>query len=92
MAQLHSKNIIHRDIKPSNILFTETKSYPVQIKLIDFGLAMFGLRLNKKTGMEGTPLFVAPEALDKICTNKSDIWSLGISSYFILTGEYPYNS
>ena len=45
----------------------------MQVKLIDFGLAMFGWRLNKKSGLDGTPLFVAPEALDKIYTEKADV-------------------
>ena len=52
-------------------------------------------KLNEKStliGMTGTPLFVAPENIKGTYNEKVDIWSLGISTFFLLTGQYPFVS
>jgi serine/threonine protein kinase len=95
---LHSKNIIHRDLKPENLLLTSTKGDGINgiVKITDFGLSTYR-RLGGKnvtvTSLAGTPGFMAPEVVmgrvDQI-GRKSDIWSLGIIVYLILTGNYPY--
>ena len=95
----HQKGIIHRDIKPSNVLITQVGAKPV-VKVIDFGLAKAtsGQRLTDKTvytgfmRMMGTPLYMSPEqvglsGLD--VDTRSDIYSLGILLYELLTGTTP---
>ena len=49
---------------------------------------------NKGTlvGVKGTPLFVAPEMIKGVYNEKVDVWSLGVTTFFILTGEFPFNS
>ena len=95
----HQKGIIHRDIKPSNVLVTQVGTKPV-VKVIDFGLAkaVSGQRLTDKTlytgfmKLMGTPAYMSPEqaslsGLD--VDTRSDIYSLGILLYELLTGTTP---
>ena len=87
----HSKGIIHRDIKPSNILITAD----MQPKIVDFGIAK---KVNKDTNstktteLAGTAYFIAPEqALGRDLDTRVDLYSVGASLYYILTGQFPYN-
>jgi serine/threonine-protein kinase len=94
----HQKGIIHRDIKPSNVLVTLHDGTPVP-RIIDFGIAKaLGQRLTDKTlftgfnEMIGTPLYMSPEqaqlgGLD--VDTRSDIYSLGVLLYELLTGTTP---
>lgn len=93
---LHSHNIMHRDIKPENILFrSKIVSDETQVVLADFGLATFNNVERYIFPKCGTPGFVAPEIAS---TNKStehydlkcDMYSVGVTLYYILTGSMPY--
>jgi len=95
---LHSLNIVHRDVKPENILFISTDSS--DMKLIDFGYAGLLLPDRELTGLCGTPDYVAPEVLtwyedDDNGTpygKGSDLWSLGVLLYVILSGCSPFSA
>ena len=86
---IHDRNICHRDLKPDNICFTNMGSMENNTaKLIDFGLGKM-MKVNEKTdSIVGSPLYVAPEVLNKNYTKKCDIWSLGVI-IFLLVGGYP---
>lgn len=91
---LHDNDIVHRDIKPENILALR-KTWPIGVKLADFGLADFVLENafgEKSTcGMYGTPFFVAPEVVRaETYTPAVDMWSLGVLTYNMLSGELPF--
>jgi serine/threonine protein kinase len=89
----HCKGIAHRDIKTENILMTTTDtSAPIEIKLIDFGLACPFNMPEVKNKVVGTMLYMAPEILKKKCNydGKEDMWAVGIVFYMILTGCIPY--
>ena len=85
---LHTKNIVHRDIKPENILFSNKKDYST-LRIIDFGLAT---QTVKDTKSVGTPYYMSPELIDGISVPKSDVWSVGVIMYQMLTGKFPFNS
>lgn len=88
LAYCHSKNIAHRDIKPDNIFLDQYD----HIKIGDFGLAK-QFDNNKKSAEKcGSFNFIAPEMFQyhEICPFKADIWALGVTFYYILTGDYPF--
>src|SRR5207253_6110575 len=96
----HHKGIIHRDLKPSNVLVTVHDTKPV-VKVIDFGVAKaLGQELTDKTlftgfaQMVGTPLYMSPEQAGQSgldVDTRSDIYSLGVLLYELLTGMTPFD-
>jgi WD40 repeat protein len=96
----HQKGIIHRDLKPSNVLVSMHDTTPVP-KIIDFGIAKaLGQELTDKTlftgfaQMIGTPLYMSPEQAGRSgldVDTRSDIYSLGVLLYELLTGTTPFD-
>ncbi len=86
LSFIHSKKIIHRDIKPENILFSDKKNL-YTLKLIDFGLAA---NSDQEIKTVGTPSYMSPEMIDGNVTYVSDIWSVGVIVYQMITGDLPF--
>lgn len=96
----HQKGVIHRDIKPSNVLVSFHDQKPV-VKVIDFGVAKaINQPLTDKTvftqvsQLVGTPMYMSPEQAGKgglDIDTRSDIYSLGVLLYELLTGETPFD-
>jgi tRNA A-37 threonylcarbamoyl transferase component Bud32 len=89
-AYLHSHGVIHGDIKPENAVFDRKWGCDDVLKLIDFGLSRRWDQKNPISGMRGTLSYIAPEVLVKPCTDKVDLWSIGIISYTMLCGCSPW--
>ena len=86
----HQKGIIHRDIKPSNILINKK----LEPKIVDFGIAK---KIDKEKGvaktteLAGTAYFISPEqALGRPIDARTDLYALGASLFYVLTGKYPF--
>ena len=92
VGHMHSKNMIHRDIKPSNIMVTSDDD----VKLIDFGIAKH-LKKNQALVTQGgaklgTTIFMSPQQVKgKILDRRTDIYSIGATLFYVLTGQYPYD-
>lgn len=86
---VHAAGILHRDLKPPNVMLREND----EVVLIDFGLArqMDGLRSTRTGVLRGSPYYMSPEqALGEELDARSDLYSLGIIYYELLTGKKPY--
>jgi serine/threonine protein kinase len=100
VGHLHKTGLIHRDIKPENIMFNIQDEdpegggpSPKTVKLIDFDTCLEWTPCSPKTKrFVGTPGYIAPEALLGETTPQSDIWSVGVILYILMTGEMPWTS
>jgi serine/threonine-protein kinase len=87
----HQRGIVHRDIKPANIVFDQKQR---RVRIMDFGVARFEESHATRTGIIlGSPSYMPPEQLDgRKVTGSSDLFSLGVTWFQLLTGMLPFRS
>lgn len=90
LAYLHEKDILHRDIKPQNFKIQADG----KVKMLDFGISKhkFSPKLTQEGFVVGTTEYMSPEQFDQKVEKKSDIWSLGVLAYELLTGYMPFEA
>jgi eukaryotic-like serine/threonine-protein kinase len=91
LAYAHKSSMIHRDVKPANLMIDRDN----RIVLTDFGIAkiVVGSQFTASGGMVGTPAYMAPEqGLGEAGDERSDLYSLGVILFQLLTGQLPYDA
>ena len=88
LSAVHRAGFVHRDVKAKNVMREDTG----RIVLMDFGTGRSAGALNKND-RAGTPLYMAPEVIEEGQQSvRSDVYSLGVLLYFLVTGDYPVNA
>jgi serine/threonine-protein kinase len=100
IAEAHARGIIHRDLKPSNVFLTKRIDGSPLVKVIDFGIAKtpasvgdgLELSLTDTAAILGSPMYMSPEQVrsSKHVDHRTDVWSLGVIVYRLLTGVAPF--
>ncbi|HXP65877.1 MAG TPA: serine/threonine-protein kinase [Steroidobacteraceae bacterium] len=87
----HKQQVVHRDIKPANLMYDPSSDV---LKITDFGIARLSGAGSTRTGIVlGTPSFMSPEQLEgRTVTGHSDLFSLGVSLFQLLTGQLPFTA
>jgi serine/threonine-protein kinase len=91
LAYAHAQNMIHRDVKPANLMLDRDN----RVVLTDFGIAKIvtGVQFTASGGMVGTPAYMAPEqGLGEAGDERSDLYSLGVILFQLVTGKLPYDA
>lgn len=100
LAEAHAAGIVHRDIKPANLFVTRGPGGGPLIKVLDFGISKDEPLKDDTSGVTGTkamlgsPRFMSPEQIrdPRTVDPRSDVWSLGVVLYRLLTGKWPFEA
>jgi serine/threonine protein kinase len=102
IAQAHALGIVHRDLKPGNLFLTTREDGTPCVKVLDFGISkatgadgsLSSLTLTKTQSVVGSPMYMAPEQMrpNRPLDARTDIWSLGVVAYELLTGRLPFDA
>jgi serine/threonine-protein kinase len=97
IAEAHHLGIVHRDLKPANLFCIQKADGLLAIKVLDFGISKVNdassMSVTKTTAVMGSPLYMSPEQMtsSRDVDHRTDIWSLGVILFELLTGTVPFS-
>ncbi len=99
IAEAHLRGVVHRDLKPANLFCVTTPDGSLSIKVLDFGISKVATadgdqKLTKTSAVMGSPVYMSPEQMrrSKDVDGRTDIWSLGVILFELLTGRIPFDA
>jgi eukaryotic-like serine/threonine-protein kinase len=101
LAEAHALEMVHRDLKPANLFCIQRRDGSHSIKVLDFGISKLGragsssdASITSASSVMGSPLYMSPEQLQSTrdVDARSDIWSMGVVVYELLTGKLPFEA
>jgi eukaryotic-like serine/threonine-protein kinase len=100
VAEAHGLGIVHRDLKPANLFCIQRADGQLSIKVLDFGISKIttpgapGHDMTRTSALMGSPLYMSPEQMQrsKGVDVRTDIWSLGVILFELVTGRPPFNA
>ncbi|TNF28955.1 MAG: serine/threonine protein kinase, partial [Deltaproteobacteria bacterium] len=93
LAAAHARDIVHRDIKPENIMLQRVAGDDSFVRILDFGLAKFVAGRDETSVTVGTPIYMAPEQLERRSIGPwTDWYAVGVIAFELLTGRRPFTS
>ena len=87
LQRCHEYGIVFADVKPANLCLVDPYPNPLSVKIVDFGCIRHEVGLS----LVGSPAFMSPEVFSRNFSYKADIWSLGITLYWLYTMRFPYS-
>jgi serine/threonine-protein kinase len=96
LSEVHAVSVVHRDLKPENVMLVHRRDGSMTVKILDFGVSCLGRRgklvdEGSSGTVIGTPLYMSPEqAMGRPINHRSDLYSVGVMLYEMLSGSYPF--